>query len=363
MSDPHSEKVFPATNRKRQQARENGQVVISPDLLAGVFLLTVTTVLHFCGHQVVDHSASYLQGSFEQIQLESFESPSQLSDHFVEQFSLSALYFLKKLWPFWALTLIAVVTVFAQTRGLIHWTAITPDLNRINPASGINKFSFAEMSQRMLATSVKLTGLSFVAWTCAVKHHELNSKHSLARLAQAEIDQVISFLFVMSAGLLIWGTVDYFWRRLRFEKQLRMSARELAEEQKQFDPDPNVRQGSERLREKLTTGISLNRETDLLITNGMTESVLLRYQPSLHSGPMILSRESGSAGVLLLQRCMQSQTQIHESMEIQRKLFQTRDSILPENLWPEIAQIFAKRSSQTVATVTQAEPQQSTRVG
>jgi flagellar biosynthesis protein FlhB len=363
MSDPHAEKVFPASARKRRQAREHGRVVVSPDLLAGVFLLAVTSVLHFCGHRLLGDTAVYLQGSLEQIQVTSFSEPSKLSGYLVESFSSSARYFLVKLWPFWVLSLSVILTGFVQTRGLIHWSGLSPDINRINPASGIKKFAPAELCQRMLAVSIKLVGLSFIAWTWTMKQHELESHTSLAQQTQADLDQAVSFLFVLSGGLLAWGIVDFFWRRFRFEQQLRMSARELAEDQKQFDPDPNVKQGANRLREQMTSEISLNRETDLLITDGMASGVLLRYQTNNHSIPMILLRQSDAAGVHLLQRCLQNQVHIHESVEWQRELFQHKESVISESLWPEIAQIYAKMSSQRNTNKSQTEPEKAIRVG
>jgi flagellar biosynthetic protein FlhB len=363
MTVSHAEKVFPASSRKRRQAREDGQVVVSPDLLAGIFLLAVTSVLHFCGHRLLGDTAVYLQWSLEQIQVTSLSDPSELRGQLVEGFGSSARYFLVRLWPFWLLSLSVILTGFVQTRGLIHWASLKPDINRINPATGIKKFAPAELCQRMLVVSIKLVGLAFIAWTWTMKQHELESHTSLAQQTQAELDQVVTFLFALSGGLLAWGIIDYFWRRFRFDKQLRMSARELAEDQKQFEPDPNVKQGADRLRQQLTSEISLNRETDLLITDGLASSVLLRYEANNDSAPMIVLRHTGSAGVHLLQRCMQIQLQIHESVELQQELLNHKGSVIPASRWPKIAEIYAKRSSQQNANKSQTEPEKPVRVG
>lgn len=363
MSDSHEHKVFPASARKRRQARENGQVVVSPDLLAGVFLLAVTTMLHFCGHQLLDDTSSYLRGSLEQIQTTSPKTTSELSQHLVGQLGSSATYFLRKLWPIWCLSLMAIVTVLAQTRGLLHWDATKPDLQRINPASGMQKYSLSEIWRRGFTVCIKLTGLSFIAWTWAVKLHEVESHANLPQQTEASLQQMISFLFALSCGLLVWGVIDYIWRRIRFERHLRMSAREVAEEQKQFDPDPTIRQNSQRLRGQITSGLSLNSETDLLVTNGLTDCVLLRYQPETLGLPMILARESGSAGVLLLQRCMQRRINIHESTSLQQAMFQRAESLLPADLWPEIAEIYANSSFESRSLSTSAEPVAKSRVG
>lgn len=363
MTDPHEQKVFPASARKRRRARENGQVVISPDLLAGVFLLAVTTVLHFCGHHILNKTGFYLRGSLEQIQTTTHHDTSELSGIFVGQLGLSARYFLGVLWPIWSLSLIAVVTVFAQTRGLFHWSATKPDLQRINPSRGIQKYSLAEIWSRVLTASIKLTGLSFIAWTWAVKHHELESHVSLSRQTEAGFDQLISFLWALSGGLLLWGGIDYVWRRFRFERNLRMSAREIADEQKQFDPDPNITQKSRRLREQISSGLSVNPKTDLLITNGLTDGVLLRYQPEMQDVPIILVRESGAAGVQLLHRCLQHQVKIHESKTLQEAISQRSDSFLPAEMWPEIAEIYANLIEKATSNPLNAEPAIEERVG
>ncbi|MBD3674801.1 MAG: EscU/YscU/HrcU family type III secretion system export apparatus switch protein [Planctomycetaceae bacterium] len=356
MNDPHEQKFFPASSRKRRQARDNGQVVVSPDLLAGVFLLAVTLILQISGHQLLDDTGTYLRGSLDQIQTTSPENPSDLSEQLLGLFGSSARYFLGKLWPIWSLSLLAVVVVLMQTRGLIHWATLKPDLQRISPANGLQKYSPAEIWRRTLTVSIKLTGLSLIAWTWGVKQHELESQATLSQQTSAGFEQAISFLGALAGGMIVWGVVDYIWRRIRFERQLRMSAREVADEQQQFDPDPNIRQNSQRLREKFSSSLSLNPETDLFITNGMAEGVLLRYQPEIHAVPMILVRESGSAGVILLQRCLQRRIPIHESTSLQQSLFQPADSLLPQDLWPEVANIYAKYASTMRSQPFSAEP-------
>jgi flagellar biosynthetic protein FlhB len=357
MAAHDQDKVFAPTPRKRRQAREQGQVVISPDLVSGMMLLTFTAILHLFGHRLIDASGTYLKGSLEQVRMESFGGREQLSSHLVGQFGGAAGYFLVRLWPFWMLPLVVIVTVLVQTRGLIHWPAVTPSLNRINPATGLQRFSFPHIGGRLLGTSLKAAGLASIAWFWVIKQHELDAQLDLAHQTQAELEQAVSFLFVLSLGLLAWGVLDYLVRRRRFERQLRMTARELADEQKQFEPDPALDRRSQEIRSQFTNALSLNRKTDLLITDGLASCTLLRFDPQSQSVPLVVGRETGPAGVQLLQRCLQSKVPVHEAAELQQELSRTTGGILPERLWPPIAELLSRQTENKTETKTAGEPE------
>lgn len=351
------DKVFAPTPRKRRQAREQGQVVVSPDLVSGVMLLAFTAILHLFGHRLIDASGTYLKGSLEQVRMESFDGREELSSHLVGQFAGATGYFLVRLWPFWMLPLIVIITVLVQTRGLIHWPAVTPSMNRINPAMGLQRFSFSHISRRLLGTSLKVAGLASIAWFWAVKQHALVAQLDLAHQTQAELDQAVSFLFALSLGLLAWGVLDYLVRRRHFENQLRMTARELADEQNQMNPDPALGRRAQELRSQLTNGLSLNRETNLLITDGLASCTLLRFDPQSQSVPVVVVRETGPAGVRLMQRCLQSRVPVHEASDLQQELSRTTDRVLPERLWPPVAELFSRHTQNQIETNTAGEPE------
>lgn len=356
MTGYDQDKVFAPTPRKRRQAREQGQVVVSPELVAGMLLLSLTGVLHMFGDRLLDDSGTFLRGSLEQVRMEAFDSREELTTHFVGQMGRSAGYFLVRLWPFWILMIVAAVSVLVQTRGLIHWAALSPSMTRINPAVGIQRFSLGNLAGRFIGTSLKIAGLSSIAWFWVSRQHEIRAQLDLAHQTQAEIHQAVLFLFTLSGGLLVWGVLDYVFKRRRFEKQLQMTASELADEQKQFDPDPAVGRRAQEMRSRMTVAVSLNRHTDLLITNGLTDCVLLRFDPQIHSMPEVVVRQSDAAGVQLLQRCMNSGVRIHESKDLLQELSHAPEQSIPERLWPQIAELCSRRETEINSQNLPSEP-------
>lgn len=350
------EKVFAPTPRRRRQAREQGQVVISSDLVSGVLLLALTGIMNLFGHRLIDESGAYLRGSLEQVRMEAFGSREELTAHVAGQFGAAAGYFLVRLWPFWMLPLVAIVTVLVQTRLLLHWQVLIPSIGRMNPATGLQKFTFSQISGRLFGTALKVSGIAALAWFWAVNQHRLEAQTDLAHQTQAELDQAVTFLLTLSLGLLAWGVADYLLRRSRFEKQLRMTAREMADEQKQMNPDPALGRRTQEMRSHLTAALSLNRKTDLLITDGLAACILLRFDPQRQSVPLWIVRETGPAGVQLLQRCLQSRVPVHESSDLLQELSHLTERALPERLWPQIAEVYSRSAVPKSAATPSGEP-------
>ena len=355
-------KVFAPTARKRRQAREQGRVVISPDLASGMLLLALAGVMHLFGHRLIHDSGTYLRGSLEQVRMESFGNRELLTAHLTGQFGSAAGYFLVRLWPFWMLPLVAIVTVLIQTRLLVNWQAAVPALSRLNPAIGLQRFTVSQIGGRALGIALKVLGLAALSWFWAVNRHQLEAQAGLIHQTQAELKQAVSFLLALSSGLLAWGVADYLLRLRRFEKQLRMTAREMADEQKQLNPDPALGRRTQEIRSRLTGGLSLNCETDLLITDGLAACSLLRFDPQRQSVPLLVARETGQTGVQLLQRCLQSRVPVHESYELLQELSHLTERALPERLWPQIAEVFSWTAASTSAVTPSGEPVRKERV-
>ena len=141
-----------------------------------------------------------------------------------------------------------------------------------------------------------------------------------------------------------------------------MTARELTDEQKQFNPDPALGRRNQELRSQLTNTLTLNRKTDLLITDGLASGTLLRFDPQTQSLPVMVTRETGAAGVQLLQRCLQLRVPIHEPVELHQELSRVTDGVLPEPLWPQFAELFSRQTASRAETTAAGEPTVEARV-
>jgi type III secretion system FlhB-like substrate exporter len=94
-----------------------------------------------------------------------------------------------------------------------------------------------------------------------------------------------------------------------------------------------------------------------LITDGLASCTLLRFDPQSQSVPLVVGRETGPAGVQLLQRCLQSKVPVHEAAELQQELSRTTGGILPERLWPPIAELLSRQTENKTETKTAGEPE------
>jgi hypothetical protein len=78
--------------------------------------------------------------------------------------------------------------------------------------------------------------------------------------------------------------------------------------------------------------------------------------------PTIVARQTGAAGVQLLQRCLQSRTPIYKSTELQQELSRVTDHLLPDRFWPQIAELLGRHSAGKYEMEATGEPAKKERV-
>lgn len=289
--DDGQEKSEQPTARRRQKAREEGQIARSTELSAVAVMLAGAAMLATSGGAPLADFAMRVARSSAQ----SLSSGELTASGAVEMLGGTVSQLMWALMPF-AIGVMAFTTLvqLAQTRGLITTTVLTPKLSHLNPAAGLKRIVGMDGVVQLIKAVLKTAALGAV--TAAVLHQAWPELMSLAEQrapAIAAVMQALTFKLAFVAGLafVIVALADYAYQWFRLEKQLRMSKQEVVLEGRESEGDPHVKarirsMQRQHARQRMLRAVP---RADVVITNPTHIAVAIQYDPSVSNAPIVIA--------------------------------------------------------------------------
>ncbi len=247
-SDPR----FPATARRRQRARAEGQVAISRDLTRGVLLLSAAFLMFSFGPALVSFVIDLTK---RQLTAGGAKAEPQ---YWVEQWQSVALGFVQALAPIVVgMSVIALACHLVQTKFLFRPGAAAPDMRRINPARGWarcfswNNVGYVGFGLLKAVAIVAAGGLALYATRDKLLAITNAAPHQIAATAGSVL---INLLIYVSLSLVALALLDYLAQRGRYERMIGMTAEELREEVKSQAGGAEFTARRRRVRRSLAKG-------------------------------------------------------------------------------------------------------------
>jgi flagellar biosynthetic protein FlhB len=279
------DKTQAATDRRRAQAREQGQAPLSREVVNAAGLAAATLAVSMAAPSISRGLALRLQGFLSHPEM----SPGQALHDAGAAMLVAVL-------PFAGASLVAgALAVLLQTGWLMHGKAAMPDLARLDPRRGLKKiFGPANAAEAAKA----LVKLGVLAWAV---HHAVASLQGevadslswttgtlLDRLAR-EVVRV--FVLVLACQCVI-AVLDAAWVHFRFNRQLRMSPEEVKQEQKETEGDPHLkaRIKSLRLTRARRRMLQAVPKATVVITNPTHYAVALAYERGAQAAPRVVAK-------------------------------------------------------------------------
>lgn len=248
---------------------------------------------------------------------------------------------------FLTLAVVAVVINFFQTGPVFSFHPLIPDLNRLNPATGLKRIFSMRTLFETAKSLIKLAILGTVAYYLVrdtipglIGLPSLEAK-GYSRLL---IGLVAAMLVKLVFTLLFIGLVDYGFTRWEFAKRMRMSKRDVKDESKNREGDPRIRARIRELRKevlKRSKGLAKVPSADVLITNPTRLAVALRYRHGESAAPQVVAKGAGEMARRMRTLAASHHIPIVQNKMLARILFREvgEEGYVPEKLYPQIAKI------------------------
>ena len=345
MADDLGERTEDATPRRRQEAREEGQVARSMDLSSALLLVGAVATIAMAGVPALVAFRHMLEGAIDG---DTIASPIE-TDNIATVLGRHA-------WPIvtvavpmllviWAL---AYVATFCQVGWLFAPKVAAPKLSKINPISGFKRIFGLNALVKAGLDSFKVALVLLVAVITIVQYNhtiialaQLSMLEGLNEIAKLLLDLAIRVLAV----LLILAVFDYFYQRYKLARDLRMTKQQVKDEMKQMDGDPDVKRRRMRMQQQLalqriSTAVP---KADVIVTNPEHLSVAISYEQGSMNAPKVVAKGADYIAMRIRQIALQHGIPIVERPPLARALYkQVRvGQEIPPDFYKAVAEILA----------------------
>lgn len=147
------------------------------------------------------------------------------------------------------------------------------------------------------------------------------------------------------AILVIAALIDLLFTRREFLKKMRMSRRELKDEVKRRDGDPQVKsKQKQQIRDllKKVRSVPRVRDADVVLTNPTHYAVAVRYRPGQTSAPVVLAKGAGFLCARIKNEATRHCVPVVRVPELARALYRQCeiDGYVPEEQYAQLGPIY-----------------------
>ncbi len=338
-----SARTEPPTPRRRQQARERGQVARSADLNGALILLGFIFFFRFYLPKLVGDLSSLFYLAWDNF-------PKDISPSMVYAYTIHLLlYIIKVLGP---ILLVGMGLGFSvnvlQVGVLFSGYPLMPRLDRLNPVEGFKRlFS----TRTLIQTVINVFKVLVVVWIVYATLRD-NLPYLVLFVNAPLLDALVGWLDLMFKVavkvvlfLFVLAVLDYAYNRWEYERSLMMTKEELKEELKQMEGDPQIKARIKRVQRELARQRMMKEVegADVVITNPTHIAVALRYNPEKDTAPVVVAKGMRLLAERIREIAIVHNVPIVENPPLARVLYRTVEvgETVPEKLYRAVAEILA----------------------
>ena len=354
-----SSKTEQATPRRREKAREKGQVARSREL-PGVFALaTVAGVIALMAPNAVTHWTALYRNVL-------YSASGDLEANGPVLF-WSAFETMRWIVPILlAAATMSVLTGLAQ--GGINFApeALAFKFDRFNPASKLGQIFSPIGLSNLLKSLLPFSAILWITINAMRVHWETMvhaSNLGLRPFASFVGSMVLEVTWKSGLILLAWSVVDYVLTLRKMEGDLKMTKQEVREEYKETDGNPVIKSRIRQIQREMRKRQSLKAAATatVIVTNPTHFAVALKYEMDMPA-PMVVAKGRDLLAERIKQLARDNGIMLVENRPLAQALYKSvevGDSI-PAKLYQAVAEILAM-VFRAQAEVRRAEADRSSR--
>ncbi len=344
MPEQNGEKSQDATQHRRQQAREEGQVVQSQDLAAAIILVSAVSALLMLGGGLIEFFGGYAQRQL------GGDPWLTIDVGFVGAHAeLLMAGLAKAMLPILAVLLLAAIGAHLVQIGFLFVPdRLVPDFNRVNPLQGFSRLFSLQNLVRLGMGLVKILLVASVAFWSLYKRRE-----EILAVASMELPQIASFLadvilwttMKIASALLAVALLDYLYQWWQHERDLRMTSQEVREEMRNLQGDPQVMGRRRAVQRQLI----LNRlsqavpKADVVVTNPTELAIAIQYDATAMNAPIVVAKGAGLLAQRIRRLALENGVPIVERKPLAQALYKhvELNRPVPDTMYAAVAEVLA----------------------
>ena len=347
---PGGEKTEPATEKKKSDARKEGNVAKSKEIENAFSLMALFLVLRFwtgtlgnnlvnCFHLCYDDISEYIKN------YDGYVNSNDIIN-LVIQCILQLIIMLAPI------LIIAFIVSFVCDVAQVGWKPTTKPLqpkgSKINPISGFKKIFSKNAIVELIKAILKIAIILVVAWSFLKKNinglfllYDVSLYEGIGDTCKLVVDLGIR----IAAAYLVIAFADLAYQRWKFSDDLKMTKQEIKEEYKQQEGDPQIKgQIRQRMREASQRRMMQNLpKADVVITNPTHYAVAIMYDADNYSAPIVVAKGENFLAQRIKEQAREYDIEIVENKPLARMLYANVEvgEMIPPELYQAVAEVLA----------------------
>jgi len=344
MESSSQDRNLPASARKLQKARDDGQVARSRDLahlaVLGGGAITLMALAPSMFGQLKTHLS--LQLLFD---AQTLKDPMVM----ISRLGVMASVGLTACAVFAGIvSAIAILSAVASGGWVASLKPITPDFSRLSPLAG-----FGRLFTKDKATEVgKMTFISIMLLLVGFNYLKggLNTLGSLVLQPSAKslshlADWMTTGVGLMLLVVLVVAMVDVPLQSFLHKSRMKMSHQEVKQENKESDGNPQMKGRMRQRQRDIAHGNSISKvpKADFVLMNPTHYAVAIQYDEKTMPAPRVISKGADLLAFKIRDLAKENAIPVLQSPKLARALYANAeiDQDIPTSLYTAVAQVLA----------------------
>jgi flagellar biosynthetic protein FlhB len=340
------EKTEAPTERRRQKARDEGQVAFSKELTSSFMLGGAALLLFATSSFFMESIQEVMHSGFTRIAMEQdftvYFLAGELGAAFLPVLPVLALLAL-------VLLALGILLSAVQVGFQITGKPLAPKFERLSPLSGIKRLFSSQAIADFMKSMAKLVIVGVIGY--------LSFQDMMVQMNGLSVvppEEIIIFNFEAIAiitgkivlALLAIAIFDVFYQRWYHEQQLMMTKQEMKEENKETEGDPQLKSRIRQIQREMSNARMMQEvpKADALVVNPTHFAVALKYDREVMSAPQVTAKGMDFLALRMRTVARENSVPIIEKPALARELYagvEIGESI-PERFYKAVAEILAQ---------------------
>lgn len=337
------DKQFEATQHKLRKARKEGQVVKSKDFSTALALLVMFTAIYYLSPFIWEQITRIFVLLYEQIpngHLDKIGLPYLFFTTLVPLvLILAPILFLA-----W---LMGILGDLVQVGPLFTTTPLSPRLDKLNPTKYFKNLFSPKTIFELFKNIFKVFLLGLIGWMVYKEHFPtiltlIAVDNQFAVLIEFGT-LIVDFIFKATIAFLIIAAADYGVVKWKFLQDQKMSFKEIKDEFKNTEGDPNVKAALRQRRQQMLQKSMMDAvpDSDFVVTNPTHVACALKYDAKEMQSPKLVAKGSELFAKKIIEIARENDVPVIENPPVARAVYRNVDvgREIPPELYKAIAEI------------------------
>jgi flagellar biosynthetic protein FlhB len=344
MSDDSDLKDQLPTQKRMDDMREKGQTLRSRDLSGGVLLFSAIIIIML--------SSSFIKARLEQNYIDMFSLVRLGSGEFeillksIKNIVLANFFMVIQ--TVWLLFFVVFLSVFIMGGWNFSMKAVGFKFEKLSPMRNLSNIFSKNMLSQLTKSCVKFTIIVGVFAYFVM----LNSRDLLS-LSYLTLDGALlefyyimqHYVFALLVGVAIIVAVDAGFSYFSFQKQSKMTSKEIKDEGKDLEGDQQVKSKmrSKQMQVLVEQINAMVPQSTVVLTNPTHYAVALRYREGADHAPVVLAKGKAQVALHIRKLAAMNSVPIYEAPALARSIYHTskRGKEINPGLYMAVAMVLA----------------------